>query len=241
MKPTKNQPKATRVIGYVRVSTSKQADEGASLEAQAAKLRLYCELHELVLVDLIVDAGASAKSLKRPGLAAALSRLEAGEADGLLVAKLDRLTRSVKDLGILCENYFGEGQHELLSVADAIDTRSAGGRLVLNVLASVSQWEREIIGERTRDALAYLKGLGVKLGGEALGWRRGDTTDEHGRRVVEVVEAEAAAVARILDLRAAGLTLRAIAATMQAEGFATKAGGRWYAMTVQRVIARAGA
>ncbi len=229
---------ATKVIGYVRVSSAKQAEEGVSLDAQTSKLRLYCELHELVLVGVIVDSGVSAKTLKRPGLASALARMEAGEAAGLLVAKLDRLTRSVKDLGILVENYFGDGKHELLSVADNIDTRSAGGRLVLNVLASVSQWEREAIGERTKDALGYLRDEGVKLGGAALGWRHGDARDEHGRRVVERVEAEAATVVRIVELRAAGLTLRAIAATLTDEGHRTKTGGKWFANTVRRVVAR---
>jgi site-specific DNA recombinase len=231
--------KPTKVIGYCRVSTARQADEGVSLEAQTSKLRMYCDLYGLELVGVVVDSGVSAKTLKRPGLASALARMEAGEASGLLVAKLDRLTRSVKDLGILVETYFGDGQHELLSVADNIDTRSAGGRLVLNVLASVSQWEREAIGERTKDALGYLRAEGVQLGGAALGWRRGDTRDESGRRVVERVEAEAATVARIMELRADGFTLRASAAALEAEGRRTKTGGRWFANTIRRVVARA--
>jgi len=159
----------TRVIGYVRVSTVHQADGGVSLDAQQRKLELYAELHDLELVGIEIDAGASAKTLRRPALQRALAKLNAGEADGLLVAKLDRLTRSVCDLGTLVERYFAD-RFSLLSVADSIDTRSAAGRLVLNVLASVSQWEREATGERTAEALRHIRDAeGAQLGGEALG------------------------------------------------------------------------
>ena len=152
----------TRVIGYIRVSTEAQADGGASLDAQRAKLTAYAAALDLDLVAIVEDAGVSAKTLRRAGLSHALDMLDAGDASGLLVTKLDRLTRSVRDLGELVERYFA-ARFSLLSVADSIDTRSAAGRLVLNVLASVAQWEREACGERTRDALAQLRaeaGLG---------------------------------------------------------------------------------
>lgn len=231
--------KTTRIAGYIRVSTEQQADGGVSLEAQRAKLEAYAGLYELELVEVVVDAAVSAKTLRRPGLARALAMLEGGAADGLLVAKLDRLTRSVKDLGILLESYFSEGRHQLLSVSEQIDTRTAGGRLVLNILGSVSQWEREKVGERTREALGYLRGQGVRLGGEALGWRRGEALDADGRRIVEAVEEEAATVERILSLQAEGLTVREIATAMNAGSLHTKRGGRWHPTTVQRVLSRA--
>jgi DNA invertase Pin-like site-specific DNA recombinase len=231
------EPSRTRVVGYVRVSTDAQADGGVSLDAQRAKLTAYAAALDLDLVRVIDDAGFSAKTLARPGLTAALAMLESGEADGVLVAKLDRLTRSVRDLGALVERYFS-ARFSLLSVADSIDTRSAAGRLVLNVLASVSQWEREACGERTRDALAQLKSEGVRLGGEALGWRRSGATDGAGRKLVENLDAELATVEHITALRASGRSLREIAATLTAEGYATKRGGEWAATTVRKVLLR---
>jgi DNA invertase Pin-like site-specific DNA recombinase len=229
-----------RVVGYVRVSTLSQATEGVSLAAQEAKLRAYCLAMDLDLVAVEKDE-VSAKSLKgRDGLARALARIDSGEVSGLIVTKLDRLTRSVRDLGALVERYF-EKRADLLSLADSIDTRTAAGRLVLNVLVSVAQWEREATGERTRDALAHMKAEGVKLGGAALGWKHGEGVDEEGRRVVEAVEAEVAAVERVFALKAEGLTLRAIAAKLEAEGIATKRGGRWQAETVRKVLARGAA
>ncbi|MBU6429956.1 MAG: recombinase family protein [Cyanobacteria bacterium REEB65] len=219
-----------KAIGYIRVSTQEQASEGVSLAAQERKLRAYAELYDVVLVDVIADAGVSAKTLDRSGLQVALEKLEAGEADGILVAKLDRLTRSVKDLGTLTERYFGEkAGSRLMAVDDQIDTKSAGGRLVLNVLASVSQWEREVIGERTATALAEIKRQGGHVGREAYGFEMRD-----GRLVVN--EAEAAVAARVEEMRASGMTLQAIADVLNSEAIPTKRGGKWAPSTVRNIL-----
>jgi site-specific DNA recombinase len=230
---------ATRVIGYIRVSSKEQVDEGVSLAAQRAKLHAYARAMDLELVGIEEDAGVSAKSMVgRAALERALRLLETGAADGILVAKLDRLTRSVRDLGDLVDRYFAS-KWSLLSVSDSIDTRTAAGRLVLNVLTSVAQWEREATGERTRDALAHLKAEGVLIGGEPLGLRRTGEIDSDGRRVVVEDELETAAVRRMLEMRAAGGSLRSIARMMREEGHPTKRGGRWVAATVGRVLSRA--
>jgi DNA invertase Pin-like site-specific DNA recombinase len=227
----------TRVVGYVRVSTAGQADGGTSLDAQRVKLVAYALAMDLMLVDVVVDAGASAKTLERPGLRRALNMLESGEVEGLLVCKLDRLTRSVRDLGVLLDRYFA-ARCSLLSVGDAIDTRTAAGRLVLNVLASVSQWEREAGAERTRETLGHLRSIGVRLGGEALGWRRRMERDADGRLIPEPVVAERQTIDRIVALRAQGRTLREIARTLAAEGRPTKRGGAWRPEIVRRALHR---
>jgi DNA invertase Pin-like site-specific DNA recombinase len=154
-----------------------------------------------------------------------------------LIAKLDRLTRSVRDLGDPVERFFAS-RCSLLSVSDSIDTRTAAGRLVLNVLVSVAQWEREACSERTRDALAQLKSDGVQLGGAALGWARTGETDAEGRRVVVGVDGEAETVRRVVALRADGLSLREIAATLTDEGRPTKRRGEWAAATIRKILAR---
>jgi site-specific DNA recombinase len=213
----------TRVVGYIRVSTEEQAREGVSLAAQRARIEAQAIASDLDLITVYEDAGVSAKSLVRPGLRAALDALDAGRADGLLTFKLDRLTRSVRDLGALLDDYFRE-RFALLSVSDAVDTRTAGGRLVLNVLTSVAEWEREAIGERTRVALAHLKSQGVRLG----------------RVPLEAASADGAqTLTRARQLRADGATLRQIAATLTTEGRRTSRGGRWAPETVRLLLARA--
>ena len=161
---------AMKVIGYTRVSTDEQADKGQSLAAQRVKVEAYCKLYDLELVEMIEDAGQSGKTLKRDGLQRALMMLRKGTAEGIVIAKLDRLTRSVVDGGTLIADYFGEKGHELFSVGDHINTRTAAGRLVLNVLLSVSQWEREAIGERTRDALQHKIANGERCGKVRFGY-----------------------------------------------------------------------
>src|SRR5438874_738968 len=117
----------TRVVGYVRVSSEHQVDQGVSLQAQEEKIRQYCALYDLPLIAIISDAGVSAKTLQREGLQKALGMLKSGQAEGVVVVKLDRLTRSVADLGSLITEYFNS--YALLSVGEQIDTRSASGRL----------------------------------------------------------------------------------------------------------------
>jgi DNA invertase Pin-like site-specific DNA recombinase len=235
MARTTRSTETTKAVGYIRVSTDKQADHGVSLEAQQAKLTAYAALYDIALVDIIVDAGASAKSLNREGLQRALGMLRKGQANALLVAKLDRLTRSVRDLGILVEDYFSSDDITLLSVADSIDTRSSAGRLVLNVLASVSQWEREAIGERTTEALAHKKAKGEKLGGDVP---YGYTLAADGKTLVEDA-GEQALLGAIRDVRSRGLSQRAIVAELARKGFTTRKGTPLGLTQVQRIMEQA--
>ncbi len=230
----------TRVVGYVRVSSAKQADEGVSLDAQREKLVAYALALDLDLIEVIADAGLSAKTLDRPGLQRVLALMDNGSADGVLVVKLDRLTRSVRDLGELVERYF-QKRWSLLSVLDCVDTRTAGGRLVLHVLASVSQWEREAAGERTKEALAHVRADGVRLGGEGLGWRRTTATDTEGRRTVEEVADERETLRMMRALRDEGHSLRAICSRLHAMNRRTKRGGTWQPKVVAAVLRRADA
>ena len=222
--------RARRVVGYIRVSTEKQADHGVSLEAQRAKLEGYAQLYDLDLVDVMIDAGVSAKTLDRPGLQQALGMLRKGQATALLVTKLDRLTRSVKDLSILLERYFAK-RYALMSVTDQVDTSTAAGRLVVNVLMSVAQWEREAIGERTRDALQHKKTRGEKLGGDVpYGYR----VAPNGTLILE--PHEQAMLALIRQWRAARLSLRAITAELAAQGYLTRKRTPFHLSQVARLV-----
>jgi DNA invertase Pin-like site-specific DNA recombinase len=226
-----------RVVGYVRVSTEEQSRDGVSLKAQRAKLAGYAELYELRLVRIIEDPGESAKSLKRPGLQELLALLRKGEADGLVIAKLDRLTRSIADWQTLIDGYFGERSRDgkqLFSVGDSIDTRTAAGRLVLNVLLSVAQWEREAIDERTRDALQHKIRQGERVGRVLYGF---DLAAD-GKTLVRNAH-EQAVIGDILVLRLEGRTLRQIAAELTARGVPTKNGGhQWGHTAVARIVGR---
>src|ERR1035441_4724611 len=159
-----------QAVGYVRVSTERQADQGVSLDAPDAKVRAMATVQGATLVDVIVDGGESAKSLNRPGLQRLLALVNGGKVQAVIVAKLDRLTRSVKDLCGLLE-LLEKKKVALISVAESLDTSSAAGRPVITIMGAVSQWEREAIGERTRDALGHKKSNGERVGNIEYGYR----------------------------------------------------------------------
>lgn len=219
-----------KAIGYVRVSTERQADRGVSLEAQAEKIKAMALVQGAELVDTIVEGGESAKTLNRPGMAKLLALVDKGKVQAVIVAKLDRLTRSVKDLCELLERFERRGV-ALISVAESLDTGSAAGRLVLNIMAAVSQWEREAIGERTRDALRHKRANGERVGNIQFGYRL-STDGTH----LEPDPGEQAVLAEIRALRKNGLTLRGIAAALNRKALRTRRGSAWRLEHVARIV-----
>ena len=137
----------TKAIGYVRVSTVMQANEGVSLDAQKAKIKAYCEFNDLELVEIVVDAGKSAKNTDREGLQTCLEKLANGEATELVVFKLDRLSRKVLDVLNLINAIEACGG-SLHSISEKLDTSSALGKFFVNMTAALAQLESNQISER---------------------------------------------------------------------------------------------
>ncbi len=210
----------SRVCGYVRVSTEQQDESGAGLAAQETAIRGEVTRRGWTLVHLYKDV-ASGKSLsKRPQLERAVAALEAGQVETLIVSKLDRLSRSVVDFGSLMERARASGWN-LIVLDLGIDLTTPAGEMVATIMASLAQWERRIISDRTRDALATRKAAGVKLG------RPSGLSDE--------------VRATIALLRRQGMGYRAIAAQMEALAVPTAQGGeRWHASSVKKILAAMG-
>src|SRR5438552_16337088 len=152
-----------RVLGYVRVSTDEQSSSGAGLEAQRQAILAECERRGWQLVDVIEDAGFSAKDLKRPGVQEALRVLQSGDASALVVAKLDRLSRSMLDFTGVMAKAQKQGW-ALVALDCAVDTTTPAGEAMANMLATVAQLERRLILQRTREALALKRAEGKRLG-----------------------------------------------------------------------------
>ena len=218
------------IVGYARVSTTHQAVFGISLDAQAEKIRATACSQGLELAEIITDAGESARSLHRPGMERLLRLVEAGKIRVVIVASLSRLTRSVCDLAILLER-FRKQDVSLVSVQEALDTGSASGRLVMNIMCSVSQWEREILSERTKDAM-----LQKKLNGERVGnIRFGFKLAADGRHV-EPHPAEQALLNRMREMRSRGTSLRAIADALNRDSLTTRKGSPWHHVYVHGAL-----
>jgi len=203
-----------RAIGYVRVSTGDQAENGHGMDAQEADLRVEADKRGWDL-RIVRDEGLSGKDMKRPALSAALESLDNGEADLLVATKLDRVSRSVLDFMGLLDRAQRCGWSVL--ILDMPDTDSPNGELFAVIRAAFAQYERRLASIRTKEGLAAARAKGKRLGRPSV-------------LPIEVV-------ARIVNERRNGKTQQAIADGLMADGIATARGGDiWRPSSIGRVL-----
>jgi DNA invertase Pin-like site-specific DNA recombinase len=224
-----------QAIGYARVSTEEQVKEGVSLDAQEERIRAYCKAKDWNLIEVIRDEGISAKNLKRQGIQSILSEVPKHNGrrrfDAVVVVKLDRLTRSVGDLAYL-NKLFDANKVSFVSIQESVDTSTASGKLFHNIIASLSEWERGVISERTREALQYKRSTGQLAGGVPFGYR----TNGDGK-TLEPIREEQMVLKKIQSLRESSLSYQKIADRLNREGIPTKKErSKWFAMSVRSVL-----
>jgi len=201
---------------------------------QRLKIRAYCELNDLALVDIIEDAGISAKNISgRPGFQKALDMIYQGQADGLICWKLDRAFRSTTDALAVAENLNKRGK-ALISISEKLDTSSAIDEFFYSLMASLAQMERKLIGERTRAALQSKKANGERVGEVPFGY----TVALDGKHLEEDAQ-EQEVIGRIHSLKALGYSFRGIAADLNRDGYKTKKGAAWTHRQVAMIYQRA--
>jgi DNA invertase Pin-like site-specific DNA recombinase len=223
---------AKPAVGYVRVSRDEQVRDGVSLEAQRARITAYADAKNLSLDTIYADEGFSGRGLDRPGFQRLLRRCESGQVGHVIVWRLDRLTRRTRDLLSLVEDLFLARSIELHSVSESLDTATPHGRFVLTLFGGLAQMERELVAERTLNALAWKREQGLPTSHPPLGFRSVGK-----REPMEPVADELEIVRRILTLWRGGLSYRSIAASLNAEGVRTKRGATWHHTTVAKVVA----
>jgi DNA invertase Pin-like site-specific DNA recombinase len=224
-RPKRTTRKRPLALAYVRVSTADQVDSGASLAAQRETLTAEAERRGWD-VELVADEGLSAKNLNRPALQSALDRLDRGEADTLMAVRLDRVSRSVADFAGLLDRAGRKGWG-LVLLSPALDLADPAGRFTANVLASAAQYERELIGARTREGMTQRRLEGY----------RPTPSNPTGRPAGRPRELMAEVRNRIVRERHdQGLSLGAIANQLNVEGIPTAQGGaKWYPATVRKI------
>ncbi|HQM80504.1 MAG TPA: recombinase family protein [Syntrophorhabdaceae bacterium] len=221
-----------KAMGYVRVSTDEQAREGISLDNQKAKIESYCALHDLELIGIVEDPGKSGKDLNREGMRELVDHIKGRQVNAVIVYKLDRLSRKVIDTLNLIE-LMRRHNIEFHSITDNIDTKTAMGKFFLNVMASLAQMERDLISERTKDALQHKIDRNERAGQIPYGW-----TLSPDRKTLLPNPKEQKAIALIRDLHNKGYSYRAICRELDKKGH-KPVGKVWHAKTIGSILKRA--
>ena len=222
-----------KAIGYVRVSTEDQAENGVSIDAQRERIAAWCLLNECELADVHVDAGISGKRAdNRPALQVAIE--DATRNGGVLVVySLSRLARSTRDTLDIAERLEKAGA-DLVSLSEKIDTTSAAGKMIFRMLAVLAEFERDVISERTKTALQHKKRNLERVGTVPFGF----TLADNGVSLIEN-DSEQEIIALIHELRDAGQSTRAIAAELSTRHIPTKKGNaQWAHTAVTRILNR---
>jgi len=228
-----------KAVGYVRVSTDEQATNGESLDIQANAIRSYCEAQGLELVDLVIEGGVSGYTplADRPGGQRVLSLLQKREAKHVVTVKLDRMFRRASDALDLTATWdkSNVGLHVLNMGGQAVNTATAVGRVFLSMLAVFAEFERNLIAERTKEAMGAKRArgervsrhipYGYELAGDGVQLKKNRTE----QRLLKL----------IYGLRDDGLSLRAIADELNRRGRATRSGSPWRHQYVANVLLRA--
>lgn len=224
------------LVGYVRHSPEhKGRADRVTCEVQADRIRSWCAALDLKLGEIIEDRDESGKDQNRPGWARVLQLLDEGDASGVVVYKLDRMTRSLRDLLDLMAGPFA--RRELHSVSERIDTTTATGRMIVHLLGMLAQWERETIGERTSGVLRHKIKQGLYIGGVPYGWRR--VTGPDGKlTALERVEIEQEAIREAISMDRSGVRQDRIAEELTRKGYPSRSGRPWSRRGVQCILSQ---
>lgn len=224
------------LVGYVRVSTERQAVEGVSVDAQRERVSAWATATGADLLAVHVDAGVSGKRAdNRPGLQAAL-RDACRHRCPLVVYSLSRLARSTRDAIAIADRLERCGA-DLISLSERLDTTTAAGKLFFRLMASMAEFERDLACERTRTAMAHKRDRGERIS-RRLPYGFNLAADG---RTLEPNADEQRGVDLIRQLRGDGLSYGRIAAELERRGMANKSGAvKWTAGVVHGIYKRAG-
>ncbi len=216
-----------KLVAYVRCSTEEQSLNGVSIEVQKERIAAFVKAKGLEGdMEFLTDAGYSGANLKRPGLQQIMQMKNIN----LIILKLDRLTRKLSDLLRLLE-LFEIQDITLISVSDSVDMSSANGRLAISLLGAIISWEREIIGERTKEALSLKRSQGYRVGAVPYGYRL------QGKKLVPQ-PTEQAVIKEIFKIRKRELSYQTIADYLNDHGIMSKMNRKWHAKTVMMIVRR---
>jgi len=221
--------KRMKAVGYIRVSTEEQVREGISLEVQEDKVKKYADLHNLRLTEIIRDEGRSGKDLEREGIQKIITLCKDRSVDHLIVYKMDRLTRRTLDLLTLVEEVFKPNKVQFHSITERVDTSTAQGKFFLTIIGAMSQMERDLIAERTKEALQYKKNKFQAYSPTPLGFDREDGHIASNQKELKIVTL-------MKKLKRKGLSYQAIINKLNEKDVPTKNKKSWSKSTIWGIL-----
>lgn len=235
-----------KLVGYARVSTDEQASTGVSPEAQKERLALQSKIlgHDLIRVEY--DPGISGREIRRPGLQRVIKALETGEAEGLIVTKLDRLTRSLLHFCRLVESHFKKpAPYRLLSCAEPVDLDTPSGRMMAYLLVLFAQFEVEITVERTQTSMSHKRLKGQRLGTIPFGFSLDPSSSDSEGKPCDLIPnlTEMETLKLILQMKNQGISNREIAETLNESKIPSRSPrkngpSRWHHSTIAQILKR---
>lgn len=227
-----NEVKGLRLVGYCRVSTENQREDG-TIEIQENALREYAEKEGLTLVDMVTDEGVSGGLESRPGLARVIDYINTDETiQGILIFKLDRLARDVRIQENLIHDIQTRKGKRIISVKEPdLDSKDPMRVLMRQILGSFSQYEKSLIAMRLSMGRINKARKGGFAGGKTPIGYKGENSD------LQIDNLKADTVRSIFQMKQDGMSLREIARELNKGSYPTSRGGSWYAGTVRYILA----
>lgn len=222
-----------KAIGYARVSTSRQANEGVSLDVQREKITAYCTYKGFALVDFCHEGVSGSGDVRRVEFEKVINNIENGTVNAIIIYSLSRFTRSTRELLEFVEKYVLTGKVELHSVVENLDTSSPTGRFMLKVMGAMNELEREQIIERTQAALDHKRSKGEKLGGYVP---YGFDVNIFG--VLNINNTEQDTINLMRSMYNSNYSFNSIATELNNQGIPSKQGKSWDHKTVSRILRR---
>ena len=229
--------KDKKMIGYARVSTFEQAEEGMSIENQQKRIKAFAEMWDIDLLEIVTDLGSTGDNLERDGIQKVLKMLMNDEADGVIVYSLDRFSRNTRHILNVVDEYFKKREKILCSLSENIDTTNAIGEFMFTIFAAIAQYERARIVERINSVLEMKREKGERIGSTPLGFKTvyKDPGNKKGGKLEPVIE-ELIILREIVENRQAGWSYYDICYNLDNRNIKPKRGKRWWPSSIKHIL-----
>jgi len=222
-----------KVIGYTCIDHFAQQPKNLSLSHQASHIRDFVKERGWDLVEIVEEEIHSGSGARQERLAGVLSRAKDGDYNVLVVARLDRLTRNIRQLNKIVMGMVENNGVGLISLEEGLDSTSESGKLALHIIDIFTKWDNKRISDRTREIIASKRAKGERVGHAPYGYT-------YKNKKLVAVKKELETVALIRQQREKGLSYHKIAKNLNDRKIVSKRGGIWYAETVKTVFQNAG-